>query len=123
MLPIKGIYEVAIKVRDLARAEEFYREVLDLEVGVRDELRNWLFLRAGGDDGMVVLQEEKGEFPRQHFAFTVDESDIENARNLLRTRGVEVSEVVSHEWMPAKSIYFDDPEGNALELCAPGKRK
>lgn len=121
MLPIKGIYEVAIKVRDLARAEEFYLEVLDLEVGIRDEQRNWLFLRAGGDAGMIVLQEEKGEFPRQHFAFTVDESDLENCRDLLRARGVEVSEVVFHEWMPAKSIYFDDPEGNALELCAPVK--
>lgn len=84
MLPIKGIYEVAIKVRDLARAEEFYREVLDLEVGVRDERRNWLFLRAGVD---------------------------------------AVGEVVFQEWMPAKSIYFDDPDKNVLELCAPGKRK
>lgn len=67
MLPIKGIYEVAIKVKDLPRAGVFYREVLDLEVGIRDEQRNWLFLRA----------------------------------------------------VPAKSLYFDDPDGNALELCAP----
>lgn len=121
MLPIRGIYEVAIKVKDLARAEEFYRQVLELEVGIRDQRRNWIFLRAGGNAGMIVLQEEQGEFPRQHFAFTVDESDIENARNLLSARGVEVSEVIVHEWMPAKSIYFDDPDGNALELCAPVK--
>src|SRR5262245_51914895 len=42
MLPIRGVYEVAIRVRDLARAEPFYREVLGLEVGLRDATRNWL---------------------------------------------------------------------------------
>ena len=38
MLPISGIYEVAIKVKDLATAEKFYREVLDLQIGLRDSL-------------------------------------------------------------------------------------
>lgn len=121
MLSIRGIYEIAIKVADLSRAEEFYCNILDLEVGIRDERRNWVFLRVGGDRGMIVLQEDKGEFPAQHFAFTVDDVDIEQAARLLRERGVEVGEVVFHEWMPAKSVYFDDPDGNALELCAPVK--
>lgn len=119
MLPIKGVYEVAIKVKDLSRAEEFYREVLNLEVGIRDERRNWLFLRVGGINGMLVLQEEKGEFPSQHFAFTVDEAEIENAAKVLRDRGVDVEGPIFHEWMPATSFYFADPDGNALELCAP----
>ena len=119
MLPIRGLYEVAIRVKDLAKAESFYREILGLEVGVRDERRNWLFLRAGGQAGMIVLQEDKGEWPVQHFAFTVDEADIERSATLLRERGVAVSGPVFHEWMPAKSIYFDDPDGNDLELCAP----
>ncbi len=41
-----------------SRAETFYRNVLGLEVGLRDETRKWLFLRAGGPAGMVVLQEK-----------------------------------------------------------------
>ena len=118
MLPIRGVYEVAIRVKDLAKAELFYREVLDLEVGIRDEKRNWLFLRAGGDAGMIVLQEDKGEWPLQHFAFTIDEADIERAAATLRERGVEVEGPVFHQWMPAKSLYFEDPDGNALEFCA-----
>jgi catechol 2,3-dioxygenase-like lactoylglutathione lyase family enzyme len=36
MVPINGVYEVAIRVKDLPRAEAFYREVLGLEVGLRD---------------------------------------------------------------------------------------
>ena len=118
MLPIRGLHEVAIRVKDLARAEPFYREVLGLEVGIRDEKRNWLFLRAGGDAGMVVLQEDKSEWPLQHFAFAVDEADINRAAAMLRERGVEVEGPVFHKWMPGISLYFEDPDGNALELLA-----
>ena len=119
MLPIRGIYEVAIRVKDLAKAEPFYLEVLDLEIGIRDSRRNWLFLRAGGESGMIVLQEDKTDWPLQHFAFTVDEADIERAAEMLRERGVKVEGPVFHQWMPAKSIYFRDPDGHDLELCAP----
>jgi len=44
---VRGIYEIAIPVRQLERAETFYRDVLGLEVGLRDDRRKWLFLRAG----------------------------------------------------------------------------
>ena len=118
MLPIKGLYEIAIRVKDLARAEAFYKDVLGLEEGLRDERRNWLFLRAGGDAGMVVLQEDKGDWPTQHFAFSVSESDIERAAGLLKDKGVAVSEPVYHEWMKSVSVYFDDPDGHELELLA-----
>ncbi len=123
MLPIRGLYEVAIRVKDLPRAEIFYREILGLQVGIRDDRRNWLFLRAGGEAGMIVLQEDKGAWPLQHYAFTVDEADIERAATMLRERGVQVDGPHYHEWMPARSIYFADPDGHDLELCAPVHRK
>ena len=122
MLPIRGVYEVAIRVKDLSKAEPFYREVLDLEVGIRDEKRNWLFLRAGGDAGMIVLQEDKGEWPHQHFAFTIDAADVERAATMLRERGVEVEGPVFHEWMSSTSLYFEDPDGHSLELLAVGAK-
>jgi catechol 2,3-dioxygenase-like lactoylglutathione lyase family enzyme len=118
MLPIRGLFEIAIPVKDLSRAETFYREVLGLEIGIRDEKRNWLFLRAGGQAGMVVLQENKGEWPAQHFAFSVEEKDIERAAKILNEQGVEIDGPYFHEWMPAKSVYFSDPDGHNLELCA-----
>lgn len=118
MLQIKGLYEVAIRVRNLARAEVFYKDVLELEEGLRDERRNWLFLYAGGNAGMIVLQEDDGEWPTQHFAFKVREADINEAAATLRAKGVKVSEPIFHEWMNSVSIYFDDPDGHALELLA-----
>ena len=118
MLPIRGLYEVAIRVKHLPTSEAFYRDILGLQVGIRDDSRNWLFLRAGGDAGMIVLQQDQGVWPIQHFAFTVDEADIERAAEMLRERGIEVEGPVIHEWMRAKSIYFGDPDGNNLELLA-----
>ena len=118
MLPIKGLYEIAIPVKQLAESEAFYRETLGLQVGIRDEKRNWLFLRAGGDAAMVVLQENNGEWPKLHFAFAVEEADLERAASLLRERGLAVDGPYFHEWMPARSVYFTDPNGHDLELCA-----
>ncbi|MCA1634215.1 MAG: VOC family protein [Acidobacteria bacterium] len=118
MLPIRGLYEIAIRVKDLPRAEAFYLEVLGLKVGIRDERRNRLFLYAGGEAGMVVLEEDKGVWPPQHFAFTVNDSDIESAAATLVERGVAVDGPHTHDWMPSRSVYFSDPDGHALELIA-----
>ena len=118
MLKISGVYEVAVRVKELARAEAFYRNILGLDVGVRDDSRNWLFLRAGGDAGMIVLQEDQGDWPTQHFAFTVDEAYIKTAAATLREKGVTVKGPVYHQWVPAWSLYFSDPDGHELELLA-----
>lgn len=119
MIDIAGVYEVAIRVRNLERAEAFYRDILGLEVGLRDEKRRWVFLRAGGLAGMVVLQETPGEWPQQHLAFTVTASALDHAAGEFGRKGVSLSGPITHEWIPARSVYFTDPDGHDLELCAP----
>ena len=119
MKAIKGIYEVAIPVRNLEVAEAFYIDKLGLESGLREEGRRWHFLRVAGDQGMLVLQETTDSFAPTHYAFTTTVAEIEAAADSLRQMGTEVEGPVTHDWMPARSIYFNDPDGHALELCAP----
>ena len=118
MLGIRGIYEVAVRVRDLERALAFYQDVLGLSVGLRDESRRWIFLRAGGSEGMLVLQEDPGDRPTQHLAFRVDAGDLDRANEQLQRQGVATTGPIVHDWMPARSLYFEDPDGHELELCA-----
>jgi catechol-2,3-dioxygenase len=51
-----------------------------------------------------------------HFAFEAgSEAALEDKRHELLARGVDVTDVVDHDW--AKSIYFKDPNGIQLEFC------
>jgi catechol-2,3-dioxygenase len=118
MIRIRGIYEIAIPVKELSKAETFYRNVLGLEVGLRDETRKWLFLRAGGAAGMIVLQEKPHAWQSQHFAFAVSDSELDEAAVELQERGVLVDGPYLNDWMPARSLYFSDVDGHQLELCA-----
>lgn len=117
-MKIDGVLEVAIKVRNLEESAAFYEGVLGLERGIYDEPRRWLFLWVGGKEGMIVLQEEKGQWPQQHFAFKVDPHDLSGLKIALEDKGVKVEGPVELEWMNAKSLYFIDPDENSLEFCA-----
>jgi hypothetical protein len=55
------------------------------DLGLREERRNWLFLRVAGAARMIVLQEHDSEFPSYHVALTVNESDLERAAAVLCT--------------------------------------
>ena len=51
-----------------------------------------------------------------HFAFEAgSEAGLDEKRRELIAKGVEVTDVVDHDW--AKSIYFKDPNGLQLEFC------
>ena len=118
MLKLDGVYEVAIRVRDLERAESFYCDLLGLASGLRQPERRLHFLRVGGSGGMVVLQEDKGEWPSQHLAFSVQGVELERAAKVLAEAGVATQGPVTHDWMKMRSLYFSDPDGHELELCA-----
>ena len=117
-MKIDGIFEVAIKVKDLDISAKFYQEVLGFNKGLYDEKRRWLFLWVGGNKGMVVLQEDNGSFPRQHFAFRVEESELIGLKEYLVKGDVVVEGPVSLDWMNAVSVYFADPDGHDVEFCA-----
>jgi lactoylglutathione lyase len=127
---ITGLYETHINVTDLDRSIEFYRDILGLELGRREDDRRVAFLWMGGwGQSMLGLWEQPRErvIP-QHFAFRATVDDVLNksvawlnarslpCHNFLKD-GTQRPMVFA--WMPAVSIYFLDPDGHSLELIAP----
>jgi len=91
---------------------------LGFEEGIRDSERKRLFLYVGGKAGMIVLTEDKGEWPTLHFAFSIADKDLEMAASELKDKSLAVGEPVVHEWMRSRSVYFEDPDGHQLELIS-----
>lgn len=119
MIEIEGVYEVADRERNLSRAETFYRDVLGLELGLRDAKLPWVLLCVGSS-GMIVLQEGPNEWLLQSFAFKVSEASLDRAVDLPARKGIATEGPVWHDWIPARSLYFMDPDEHDLELCSLG---
>jgi catechol-2,3-dioxygenase len=50
-----------------------------------------------------------------HIAFTIGLPDYDSERQRLEKLGLNV-EAKDHEWVNWRSLYFQDPEGNRIEL-------
>lgn len=111
---------VHLKVRDVDRAVEFYCDLLGLDVTER--AGRYAFLTFGEHHHDVALQEVGSDASPSsgrgvglyHAAFEVeDEEALRETYRRLREKGVEVSPV---DHRISKALYFDDPDGNGLEV-------
>ena len=112
---------VHLKVRDLDRAVEFYRELLGLDV--RERLDAYAFLTFGDHHHDLALQRvgsgASGPDPGPsvglyHAAFEVDSPEaLAAVHDRVRARGIPVSPV---DHGISKALYFDDPDGNGVEV-------
>lgn len=130
MIPIAGLYESHLTVSDMDRSIAFYRDVVGLELAHRVPSRGAAFLWIGGRERSMLGLWSIGSAPlrmRLHIAFTVTVAQVEQAPAWLRARGVvprdggggaAIDEPVVFPWMPAASVYFDDPDGHSLEYIA-----
>lgn len=121
------IKETCLYIRDLAGAKEFYHGALSLPVISYVENKH-LFLRAGQSVLLLFNPDDskKKKSPpshfgggKQHFAFEVSAAKYEEARGEIERRGIVVIDEVT--WKSGrKSFYFNDPEGNVLEILPEG---
>jgi catechol 2,3-dioxygenase-like lactoylglutathione lyase family enzyme len=123
MVEFLQIKETCIYVKDLENARRFYKEQLGLaEIGYLEGKH--LFLRAGSSVLLLFNPDDsknKKSPPahfgggKQHFAFEVKAAHYDSAKSQIREKGIKIIDEVT--W-PAgsKSFYFNDPEGNVLEV-------
>jgi len=129
---IAGMLETGICVDDLKRVSAFYRDVLGLPA-VMEIDRLHAFALAPGEVLLLfdrALAQHDSHTPRgvvpghrtdgrAHFAFRIRAEDYEPWKSHLAAQGIEVTSEVS--WPGGGvSFYFNDPEGNVLEMATPG---
>ena len=112
---------VHLKVRDVDRAVEFYREVVGLDVAERHD--RYAVLTFGDHHHDVALQQvgsgaggpDHGpSVGLYHAAFEVESPGaLAAVHERVRDRGVPVSPV---DHGISKALYFDDPDGNGVEV-------
>src|SRR6266481_5481593 len=128
----RGISHIGLSTLDLDKTREFYQGVLGFKPVVADTIKikeggriRHIFFDIGRDQ-LVASMESDGVpgvpsnydaginrglgVPASfyHFAFEAgSEAALADKRDELRAKGIEVTDIVDHEW--AKSIYFEDP--------------
>jgi catechol 2,3-dioxygenase-like lactoylglutathione lyase family enzyme len=136
----KGFSHLGLSTLDLDTTRDFYENVLGfkavrcdiIKVKEGGQIRHIFF--DTGRDQLIAFMEARGVpgIPAEydagitrglgvpsafyHFAFEAgSEAGLDEKRNELIAKGIEVTDVVDHDW--AKSIYFKDPNGIQLEFC------
>ena len=136
----KGFSHIGLSTLDLDKTRDFYENILGFKPVRCDMIKikeggriRHIFFETGRDQ-LISFMEARGipgvpvEYDAginrglgapsafYHFAFEAGtEAGLEAKRQELLAKGIEVTEVVDHEW--AKSIYFKDPNGMQLEYC------
>ncbi len=129
MIPVKGIFETHLTVANLERAMRFYGDTLGLELATVIEARRVAFYWLGGRGHTMLGIWETGTAPQRmslHTAFDASLDDLLQAPARLRAAGITPLDIAGNPteepvvlaWMPAASIYFNDPDGNQLEYIA-----
>ena len=130
-LRVMHIAELGLRVTDLSRAVAFYQETLGLEL-VR-AYPTIVFLKVGeldsplgrnGHPQLLVLFDRKVKLDIalttvDHFAFEISLEQYPTERERLKQMGLELTERIwqgEYAWLQARSVFFDDPDGNTIEL-------
>jgi catechol 2,3-dioxygenase-like lactoylglutathione lyase family enzyme len=118
--PVTGISELVLEVSDLEAARSFYRDLLGFEetlFGEGREGRYWYLIgdsaRLGLWTAQVGLAGGRGG-AHVHFAFHVEDGEIDRLRKRIESAGGEVEGPI--QLGPGRAIYVTDPDGNVVEF-------
>jgi len=122
-MKVESLGHVVLKVTDLQRSEQFYNGLLGMPVCARydDQGMKMTFFSLGNHHDLAVCEVSGAEKAANqavglhHVAFCIGRSldQLREAKTLLEAAGI-VLDPVDHE--VTKSLYFDDPDGNNVEL-------
>ena len=126
MIRVEGIDHVAINCKDLKRSLEFYTQILGLKITEREYSKPGAeyFLDCGSSlIGLIQGEEKKGAHLLEnegiggnHVSFRCRTRDFDGIVEELKKAQVPIQ--FSKKREKSWSVYFEDPDGNKLEVTA-----
>lgn len=130
IVPVTGLFETHLTVSDLDRSTAFYQDVVGLKLAHRVPERDAAFFWVCGTGKAMLGLRATHASPvrtRLHLAFDVRLNSVIASVDRLRQAGITprdagggnaIAEPQVIGWMPAASVFFDDPDGHSLEYVS-----
>ena len=122
MFEVEGIDHVALAVTDIERTARWYIEVLGFEHLHKGMWGGVPLFIGKGTTALALFPARNDARPASskadhigmlHLAFRASREEFDAAQRELKARGIQFT-FQDHEI--SESIYFDDPDGNQLEI-------
>ena len=121
---VRRVGHLVLRVKDMERSRRFFEEVLNFPVVAQNE-RGMVFFSTDVADNhhMLALMPAKAGAPMpepegvgmQHVSFELGTfAELQSAYRTFKEKGVNVCYTTYHGI--SKSVYFNDPDGNMLEV-------
>ncbi len=121
---IRRVGHLVLRVKEIERSKRFFQEVLGFPVVAENE-RGMVFFSTDVKDNhhmLALVQAKEGatmptpdHVGMQHLSFELGNfAELQEAYRLFKEKGVKIHYTTFHG--VAKSIYFNDPDGNLFEV-------
>lgn len=121
MINTHGVLHFTIPVKDMDRAEKFYKDVFGFERVRRN--KHMIFMQSVNDNFVLTYSENPVD-PNPvdgtaiHSAFRVTPQEYDRAMKFLAEKGIKILKEEDRDsgTFQGRSAYFEDPDRNVLEI-------
>jgi glyoxylase I family protein len=121
---VERIDHVVLRVRDLPAMVKFYEQALGFKVERTLERLSLVQMRAGASMlDLIHAERPQSGGNMDHLCFRIEPFDRSAIEGRLSPLGIAIGETVERYGAEGtgSSVYFNDPEGNQIELKGPSK--
>ena len=117
-MKISGLGHVALKVTNMDKSKQFYHGVLGMPYSGEHEGKSMVFFRADGHHNLALFLADNVDNTSpslDHVAFKLQggRKELDLAQVELESSDIDVTPYCHRE---VQSLYFNDPDGNQIEL-------
>jgi catechol-2,3-dioxygenase len=116
---VTSLGHIGLYVRDIERSKAFYRDMLGLDISDENPKTGSVFMTAKGrlkehHELLLIPGREGGKVVQQISFHCASLADVKEFYQLFLQRNVPIIRTVSHG--NAVGVYFQDPDGNQVEV-------